>query len=1084
MTDSQSNNNGRADVLNVDENNVSFPLDIIKVTNGGHTSKTPTLKNNTLAKLLVARKDSTAEPFMSRGKFTMNEPFSRFGRMVLFHFMTELWAYHILNRLGLLLLSFGILFQIISVIYQLVITISFLPFINISPFLLVPAGYIYLFQIDSNNILHKYWTTAFKVLHNIFNAAFLYLKNLDGKGIRRVTLVILLCPILSEMWMLTFLARVLNGFTRSGDINGTLYGYSIPFKMVLLQVIVAVPSFCHISVNNNKAHKNEADSYGSSCDDTFQIQPALKIGRITITKKEKKTISECRTQALVYLYISSVLKMLVMINYDQIHRPVLLAGHFFFASGIFLILISFQCSGNGSNILSELVQSSIRFALIDALKHVGEGVAEDEMLKLVMLRWIVDYWTFSSPSSLASDNVTITHADSCTIQASRGTHQSGVNAERGLSWQALSTMLGMTTAQMQNETTPALSDNKACLIPNYSVRNLQSMLSSLHVDKRAKTAVLSYEMAVNECHPSRWIAIILASMRRCSALCSILFLYMSGSSDRVHISITLFPIILLELTRMKNWSDSCHRAIMIKLKGKGASQKYYTSLWMTDEMESMEILLSRDNYSPDNEGPVLRVWGNLKYSVVALQSGLTAMTSIQPVESAPEVAFDIIPLIKIDFEIGQQRISHALKVCASGIQHLSRGRYESHEWQSNAIFYKLHDIARSMQTVLQKSMREVIETAVLANGCLCYPDKHSILEECYQREHTTQIAMKADEGTVLDHSDLNIGSQLEICRTNKEIDKQRVFSLDEITRLKKGLVLNKNALDVINYHNSNANGDHDLRIQSAVLLFNKTQQGVENIVSADTIDDVKMMGISSEATHQSIVDETDSDTAKDNRKCIVIKDKASKKVQQHNEHNDFIGLGKPDFKENSDISDTLQDRISADYLSHVVSGTFENDRKQNSGDVVEDQGKKDDKKHCATKADVKKGSKQGNGNREANGMEFQPTVDSLSCTSDEIELYATFNQIEDDDSFISDDGSWTEIEQVNLNTNHFKTVSGANIQYTETCSNNMSMRDEIILDKKNRNGSKLKSIGARLVVLGSWIGNITNGDSSGKEEHI
>ena len=64
-------------------------------------------------------------------------------------------------------------------------------------------------------------------------------------------------------------------------------------------------------------------------------------------------------------------------------------------------------------------------------------------------------------------------------------------------------------------------------------------------------------------------------------------------------------------------------------------------------MESMEILLSPDNYSPLNCGSYLQIWKNIKTSIIALESGLTAMKCVDTANVATNVVFDVMSLMNI-----------------------------------------------------------------------------------------------------------------------------------------------------------------------------------------------------------------------------------------------------------------------------------------------------------------------------------------------------------------------------------------------------------------------------------------------------
>ena len=368
-------------------------------------------------------------------------------------------------------------------------------------------------------------------------------------------------------------------------------------------------------------------------------------------------------------------------------------------------------AGDEFDWLSRAVRHALRLTLRDVLADVGQNVGENEMLKIAMLRWAVDYWnrdedgTGSAPPHtnatggpagatnhsteqqeepegqevvLATSTPVIdlyTEQNNSGIESSSTTQPQphltdnpepqpdqttgnapaqSPNVDSDIGWDELWTMLSMTTDQMFGEV-PAWStqsgDGGSGPVhhdgQNNSVRNLKEMLESLDVDGRAKPAVQSYKATVEEIPPSRKMAIALSIARRCPALLALLSWYCTGSYDSICATLTLLPCIWMEIERLKFWSQSCHRATSAKDGGAPESPEG----WIPQEIEPMTILLSPDSYSPYRPTSSLQVWANVKASVGALETGLTAVRAAHTTAAATELTFDVVNLAQFGAEI-------------------------------------------------------------------------------------------------------------------------------------------------------------------------------------------------------------------------------------------------------------------------------------------------------------------------------------------------------------------------------------------------------------------------------------------------
>ena len=587
----------------------------------------------------------------------VDQPLNQFFGKFIAHLARELWTQDYYLRCGLALLAIGLTMQCLTFVlmgndiarglfrYLILIVIGI-------------GSYLYVYRPDETLLAIARFVSTSKASETFYRM----LEGLDPTQLRRLCFVALLLPTFLEMKAITFLACVI---VESGW---------------MVNVVVAVASFAYLQ---------------------------------HVRTTERLTPRECSLRGLIFLKLSA---LLVTILYTRdLRRINTLAGPFIVAAGSMLISNHPALAGDEFDWLSRAVRHALRLTLRDVLAEVGQNVGENEMLKIAMLRWAVDYWNRDEDGSppphttatggpagatnssteqqeepvgqevvLATSTPVI---DLPTEQNNSGIESSSMiqpqpkprprpnltdnpepqreqttgtapvqspNVDSEIGWDELWTMLSMTTDQMFGEvpvwSTQPGNDGSAPLHhdgQNSSVRNLKEMLESLDVDGRAKPAVQSYKATVEEIPPPRNMAIALSIARRCPALLALLSWYCTGSYDSICATLTLLPCIWMEIERLKLWSLSCHRATSAKDGGEPESPEG----WIPQEIEPMTILLSPDSYSPYQPTSSLQVWANVKASVGALETGLTAVRAAHTTAAATELTFDVVNLAQFGAEV-------------------------------------------------------------------------------------------------------------------------------------------------------------------------------------------------------------------------------------------------------------------------------------------------------------------------------------------------------------------------------------------------------------------------------------------------
>ena len=404
-------------------------------------------------------------------------------------------------------------------------------------------------------------------------------------------------------------------------------------------------------------------------------------------KKQKSTPRECIQHGIHILYGFALLVSILRVDLGRL--PALM-GPFFLATGT--LLLSYR--EDGMNWRSRTVRHALRLTLRDILANVSETVAEDEMLQLAMLRWIVDYWSYQPPETRApvpnrATNDTESHPTPTVSSLPVRTSQPQPAPYHELQWEELRPMLDMTTDQMieevpthtpddagrQSESRPPSTNSSTQTEDNGSLHNLKSMLAALDVDGRAKPAVMAYKQAVAAFPPSRRQALWFSVVRRCPAMLMLLYRYLIASDLALASTVTLLPFAIMEAFRVLHWAEACQTAL------KGGSQdsemeqlpaggSIAPSISIPSGMDPMCILLSGDFYTPSRPPSLLQVWANICSSVTALEMGLTAARCAQTTAVVADFAGNIISLAQFGVEVSQHGWVHGLTVMVQELFHL------------------------------------------------------------------------------------------------------------------------------------------------------------------------------------------------------------------------------------------------------------------------------------------------------------------------------------------------------------------------------------------------------------------------------
>jgi len=381
------------------------------------------------------------------------------------------------------------------------------------------------------------------------------LERLNPKQIRYLCLVGLFTPTVLQMRTISFLAGL------NATRGGFLWNIFITVCMVAIATVYLVP------------------------------HPA---------KSERDIFQLC----LLVLYASAL--WITFVNFDILTMPHL-AAPFFLSTGTLLLAYD---DHHNMEWFSELVRYSLRLTLRDILASVGDSVQEDELLQLAMLRWIVDYWSYTPPqpqqstTEQPSQHPSQQSTSESTTNPAPPTSTPANNAtleQQELELNDLLPMLNLATDQMSNEvhslqhpqsqsdeTRPAATSSTQAgtgAVPASTTNSnsakdpllgLHAMLASMNIDDRAKPAVAAYKRNVEHFPPSRDLALSVAIIRRCPACLTLLWHISAASVSQsfttsLRIFLLLLPLVGLEMMRIRAWAVACEALSRLLEDGKDAS---------------------------------------------------------------------------------------------------------------------------------------------------------------------------------------------------------------------------------------------------------------------------------------------------------------------------------------------------------------------------------------------------------------------------------------------------------------------------------------------------------------------------------
>lgn len=374
-------------------------------------------------------------------------------------------------------------------------------------------------------------------------------------------------------------------------------------------------------------------------------------------------------KGVLVLYGSAIL--IIVIRWEVTRLP-LLAAPFCLATGT--LLLTYR--DNDMEWLSRTVRQALRLTLRDVLSAVSANVQQDEMLRIIMLRWIVDYWTGTATATAASDpssptpgaSQTTTMANAALVQRPHGGNQ--LVPQRELQWDELWSMLNVTTDQVQTEVPSSpyrhTSSSSSYSFPtsgsrlhqNDSVNNVKAMLASMDLDQHAKPAVLAYKRAVEGFPPTRHVAIFLSLVRRCPAFLAWLWFYSAAVRFPWTMTLVLSPFVAMDFLRLNEWMASCQKAacqlgVVTAADAVESSSDDIGNKNFLGELEPMTILLSGDHFTADRPPTLLLVWSNVVSSVSALEMGLTAARCIQTTAVAAAFAQNMLSLAEFGAQVSE-----------------------------------------------------------------------------------------------------------------------------------------------------------------------------------------------------------------------------------------------------------------------------------------------------------------------------------------------------------------------------------------------------------------------------------------------
>ena len=359
---------------------------------------------------------------------------------------------------------------------------------------------------------------------------------------------------------------------------------------------------------------------------------------------------------------------------------------------------------------NQIIRLCLRLTLRDVLYDLSDNVAQDEMLQLAMLRWIVDYWAYnptapdadckassyskheepnqsssktgsfsqqySNQSAKESDNVNQTDTTSIPTQEQQQVPEpqprmpSNNGYASNLTWEDLYEMLSTTTGLMETEVHyQAHPTNTTATAPSTSssgsIENLQSLLASINVNEQAKPTVLTYKKAIQSFPPSHRICEGVATVKKCPAMFSFLVLqsfYNTSDNYRVFESLLLLPFMCIEMIRILDWFESIHKFSFHP--DNNNNRKEETKM----DRYGMTLLLTTHSdhpHRPISQPTLLQVWFNLQRSCTLLEHGVKGIQCVQTSMAARDFCNNVVSLAGLGVGVYQKGWVYGVGVLAS-----------------------------------------------------------------------------------------------------------------------------------------------------------------------------------------------------------------------------------------------------------------------------------------------------------------------------------------------------------------------------------------------------------------------------------
>lgn len=575
------------------------------------------------------------------------------------------------------------------------------------------------------------YTKTFKIPESAFDRILSLLENVNGRMARNITIGFLICiPVFIEVTALLILTRLF------GEGNSGLYNNLFCWGCVVMEMIFLL-SFHFYNAMTSPPTKDKPEKkfnwkeWGDG---------VCNIRNITIVKKSSSSLFECKLHSWIALYVMALISTIIQAKVNGFIRPLLLAGPLTSATGAFLAL----CSSNDDNEVNRdtnILRAVLCNTLRDIIVDIGDEVVEDEMLKLTILRWIVNYWDDNKPNTSVQKSRPIqaqSNKDTNQIKSLTdnrlNTHETKTSS---IGWDELAAMLSITTNQLCQEsyrTDPI----DACKRRDNSFANFKKFIGTFSSNERARPALASYRKAIEDIPPTRLTASLLSLAYRCPAVLCSIYLLLFLPFDAIRCLPPLIPLIMLEVARISKWLKSC--SLCYEEIDQDSNQHWPLSLFPA-QMLSMEILFSPDTFSKSDPGPMLQVWSNIQMSVQALESGLKCANTVQ---LATDVVFAAVSLANLSVEIHNKGIYSCLGLILTEIVQIHVNRQDPTQKKTGTFTETALTLVTTCQKLLKNSSDlmeeyEIIPSKVLARIL-------SLFQDYQEREETPHTEPLSNEG--------------------------------------------------------------------------------------------------------------------------------------------------------------------------------------------------------------------------------------------------------------------------------------------------------------------------------------------------